>query len=209
MKSKLILFDFDGTIGNTMPILLPSIDKTLKQHKQRSFYEIMAEYKDGTAFLYGFDHTLDKELVLNSKAQIKNDIVNNLHIEYAKCPLTLGVDEFIKVIYEKNIPMIVLTCNKEDIVRKYLSDKNLLHYFKEIIGSESLVNDKKDINTYNYILQKYNILAGECAMFEDSDRPLEQAQKAGLNGVLISKEKENGINIFKDFTEINAILNYI
>lgn len=206
---KIIAFDFDGTIADTIPICI------------KAFCESVSPYTD---------HELtEKEVVqtfgLNEIGMVKAVIENNweqalcdFYEKYKVMHHTItepfpGIRSLLSWLRENKIPTMLITGKGETSCTISLKELNLENTFDEILcGSEKAPNKAENIK---YLLDKYSVSQDNFYYIGDTKKDVLACQEAGVtclsaawqdssrNDVL---EKENPGLVFYSVSQLHQYL---
>lgn len=206
---KLVAFDLDGTIGDTIPMCM------------KAFRQAVSPYAG---------HLLtDREIVetfgLNEIGMIKSIIPENweqalrdfyslyekLHYECSK-PYE-GIPELIAALRAKGFILALITGKGERSCRITLNEFGMEHDFDEILtGSE---NENIKAQSLRLLLKKYDLLPAQCVYIGDAVSDVSEAGKAGvvclsaLWGTAAKAEELKNINADYIFETVGELKNYL
>ncbi len=206
---KLVAFDLDGTIGDTIPMCM------------KAFRQAVSPYAG---------HLLtDREIVetfgLNEIGMIKSIIPENweqalrdfyslyekLHYECSK-PYE-GIPELIAALRAKGFILALITGKGERSCRITLNEFGMEHDFDEILtGSE---NENIKAQSLRLLLKKYDLLPAQCVYIGDAVSDVSEAGKAGvvclsaLWGTTAKAEELKNINADYIFETVGELKNYL
>lgn len=165
-----ILFDFDGVI----------VQSELVHHK--SFMELFE--KEGVKIEYdewyrSYAGTGSRSILERIKQDNKLDYdVNEFVIKrkklYEKCleqgdlKTTMGVEEFLKKLEEKNIPKAIVSGSHRSNVLLGLKVTKLDKYFQTIVSGDDLEKKKPDPEPFLFAARKLGIIPRKSVVIEDS-----------------------------------------
>ena len=175
---KAFLFDFDGTIADTMPAHLDAWNKALKIHRLTLSHEEHLEWagrptrqivellnqKHGTS-INAEDFVRAKEAVyLASISQVR---------------AIASVVDIIKS-YSGKVLMAVVSGSRHKPVELTLAQLDLAKYFDVVICAEDYVNGKPDPDCFLLAAEKLQVPPNTCLVFEDASLGIEAAKRAGM-----------------------------
>lgn len=205
MKNKILVFDLDATLyyagdeieklcdakvvrwfSNKLNISSEQADKLIKDIRSRYAYDVEALEHD-----FPF-----------SKYEFIEDVCD---VDVSILEPDIELNGLLKSLPE---PKYILT----DSIRRHVSDT-----LKAIRVEEGLFNGVFDAHDMNYtfkynpesfrlFLQKYNLKAEDCILFEDSVTNLTTAQKLGFTTVLVRPDIPNGTRFDYCFPDIKTAL---
>lgn len=182
MKYKTIIFDFDGTIANTLPFTFKKIleiarslklshktdQQVLKEIRSKTYRQLMKEYK--LSWL-----KLPWVVSMTRKTQTElTKIIDRLK------PFP-DIKSTLAALKRKKIKLGILTSNIEDNVNRFISANNLpvfdfIHCERNFFG--------KDIALKN-LIQKYRLDKNSTIYVGDELRDIEACKKIGIKIVAV------------------------
>ncbi len=178
-RRNLIVFDFDGTIADSVPAALhilndlgraykiPHVDSHLAAElKHKSIKELMNMSGLSWLQLPGFLR----------KAQIRFR-----HMIHEVMPIE-GMPELIRHLQREEVRMGILTSNREDNVRDFLARFDL-EGFEFVECSTSLFGKAKKLRR---IIKQTRVPAHEIVMIGDELRDMEAAKRVGVESVAVT-----------------------
>lgn len=190
---KALLFDFDGTVADTMGVHL----------------------KAWNLGLAGYNLTLSRDqhqAWAGRPTKMIVQMLNEIH------KIEIAVEEFLKekevhffsslqevkeitsvvdIIkhYHGALPMAVVTGSRRAPVEKTLAHLGLTHYFDQLICAEDYAQGKPAPDCFLLGASRLGVDPQDCLAFEDAPLGIEAAQKAGMNCLRVG-----------EFQELNVIL---
>lgn len=186
---ELIIFDFDGTLINSIPDLTTAINKMLMHYNlpQLSVEEV-------TPFIGNGAKTLVKRALQQS---MKDQEITEEFFEeafkfyfaaYEKVPCEEtytypGVTDTLKYLDMKGLKMVICTNKPHDFIEPILDKLDIKQYFRYWIGEDSLPEKKPDAAPLLHLAKKMNISADKTMMVGDSKNDILAAQNAGIDSI--------------------------
>lgn len=183
MKYKLVVFDLDGTILNTLEDLKVSCNYALKQFNLPSITLEQTQSYIGNGIrnllLLASNHNSQIEEILISFKTYYASHYNDFTSKYE------GVDEVLKFCKEKKIHIGVLTNKVEDIAIKLVEEhfpKQMEFIYGEVVGRPR----KPDASFLLTIIEQYGLKKEEVLYVGDSEVDVKTSLNAGIDGVFVS-----------------------
>lgn len=197
-----IIFDFDGTLFDSMGIWESVAPRLLKFLGKESLDEVNKEVRNmslpqSCQYLkeqYGLDFTPD---------HLKDHICKIVHDYYMnEVEPKENVAELLSQISDRNIPMIIVTANERYLVEECLKKYNLDHYFCDIItcGDAGLNKDNPEI--YKKSIELLNINSDNVAFFDDSHYAIKAANDVDLITIGVYDEFESMGDELKSISDL-------
>src|SRR3989344_146660 len=201
---KLLIFDFDGTLVDSKPLLLPEVEKHLKKNG----------YKTTERFKHDFgDKPLGDALkVLGVEEKVMPFLLKDARNKFirlaGKIKLAYGARE-LRLIKTKKI---IISNSIEQFIKITLK-KNKINFFSEIYGANRF---KKKIVFMREIIKKKNLNLREVLYVGDRPIDAELSRKIGCYCVLVNEvswsSRRDIINsgadfVIEDLSNLNAIVN--
>ncbi len=181
---KTLIFDFDGTIANTLPF---TFKKILEINKKLNIFK-----------------KNEKEVIEKIKIMDYQEIIKEFKISWLKIPLIIweikkaqkelyfhldkirvfpGIKTLLKNLNKKNISCYIYSSNIKKNIEKFLEINDLKKYFKKIYTGSNLLGKDKDLLK---ILKKEKLKKEETLYIADEIRDFIACKKIGLKmiGVL-------------------------
>jgi len=203
-KSKLLIFDFDGTIADTKALYYKVIYENVKK-----FGYSYKEVDKIIDFGLSLKHVLKKlGFSFLTSWFLHKKIMKNIGKELNEVKKCKDVDAIKNIKANK----ILVTNSLKEFVLPILNHFKLKKEFKEIYGAEDFTDKAEFIKDY---LKKKKIKKENCYYIGDRATDIKTAKKAGCKSVIISgtcawdsrKEilKENPDFILGDIADLNRI----
>lgn len=179
-KLKVIIFDFDGVIADTLPFTFKKIteiskklrikklsDKEfIKSLRTKTSYQLFKEMGENISWL-----KLPLILFLIKKAQ------EELYRQIGTIKVFPGVKRLLLNLKKKGYQMVLVSSNLEKNVKKFLEKNNLAQFFQAIdCGSHLLGKDK----VLKGFLKKNSLANNQVVYIGDEIRDVEACQKAKI-----------------------------
>lgn len=176
---KLYIFDFDGTIADSVPAALRIIEDLSEEYKLPEVDPALAaelKHKSIKELLHMSGLTWIQIPGFLKKARLRfrymiNDVV----------PI-VGMPEMLLRMREQNLRLGILTSNREDNVRDFLQ-KHHLEVFEFIESSTSIFGKSRKINK---IMKRTGLKAQDLLMVGDEVRDIDACRKTGITSVAVT-----------------------
>ena len=186
---KCVIFDLDGTLINSGPDLLNSLNYVLTQNNlNRIDNNVIGNLVGGGAeamIRKGYTHL---NAYLDEK---KIPFLVNLFIDhyYKNCTkettLYDGVLDILKFLKEKTY-ICLCTNKKQFLAEKILEEFELNNFFNYILGSDGKTPLKPEIEMPKKCLDKFQLLADQVVFVGDSENDILPAKRLGMFSVHVT-----------------------
>ena len=182
-KIKAVIFDFDGTIANTMPFLTELATKLMTENYNISKDEAKRRYVETT----GMDFASQLELIFPNHA--KNQKVATI-FEARKLEGILGHPIFPEVIptlkyfHNKKIKTFICSSTRQEIITRYSKLNKIDHLVTDFFGLKSDFGKGEQLN---FILQHYELQPDEVLFVGDSLRDYDFIKTKKMKFIGISR----------------------
>lgn len=182
---KAYLFDFDGTVADTMPthfaawnhaLALYGLTLKLEQHKGwagRPTKEIVQLLSD----LHGRPLPTDEILLNKEKYYLSSG---------ASVKAIVPVMDIVKAAHGKK-PMAIVSGSRRKAVESTLKALNLSHYFDVLVCAEDYVRGKPAPDCFLQAAEFFKVAPEDCLVFEDGILGIEAAHAAGMECVRVDE----------------------
>jgi len=195
MKIKLVIFDLDGTLVNSIADITNALNYAIEPY---GFEQLTIER---TTSLVGEGVTRLIEKLVGQKAADLKDVVLKRFLEYYSEHLTdftvpyPGVRETLEMLV--NYRKAVISNKREDLSKRLLETLELSGYFDIIWGSDSVTEKKPSPAPVLEMLKKLSCGPDEAVMVGDSNYDIEAGRAAGVSTVAVSYGYRH-ISLLKD-----------
>lgn len=171
---KNYIWDFDGTLFDTYPLILDSVMKTLDDLAVKAdcqeVYRLLKEYSSKKmAEVYQLDF---------------QDFSQRFHDYEAEDGRLLhsfpGTKETLAELKQRGGRHFIMTHRPLPSTEAMLAQEELLDYFDELVGPENHFPRKPDPSAINYLVEKYQLLPQETVMIGDRLLDVVAGEKAGV-----------------------------
>ena len=186
---KCVIFDLDGTLINSGPDLLNSLNYVLSQNNlNRIDKNVIGNLVGGGAeamIRKGYTHL---NAILDEK---KIPSLVNLFIDhyYKNCTrettLYDGVLDILKFLNEKTY-ICLCTNKKQFLAEKILEEFEVNNFFNYILGSDGKTPLKPEIEMPKKCLDKFQLLADQVVFVGDSENDILPAKRLGMFSVHVT-----------------------
>lgn len=195
-KFDAFLFDFDGTVADTMPVHFTAWNKALEVYK----LTLTLEQHHGWAGrptreiikLLSDLHKID----LNAEEILKNKEVQYL-TTLAEVRGIVPVVEIIRASYGV-IPMAIVSGSRRKAIERTLNQLNMASYFQVIVGAEDYVNGKPAPDCFLKAAELLKVKPENCLAFEDAVLGIQSARAAGMPVLRVVVRDGEGHEIVHD-----------
>ena len=212
-----LIFDLDGTLIHSVPDMHHAISKTLKEFNLGVISEQQLQLFVGQGMLKLSERVVkfcggDQSLV---EPVYKSYRENYSEVPYKFSRYMKGVENTIKTLFVKNIPMSICTNKRQLVTEKLLTQMNIDHYFKTIVGAQDGIPLKPNREMIDLVISKLNLDNFLYFMIGDTANDVEAARSAGIKSIVVSGgytdqsvEDLNSDYILNDMSELSDFLEF-
>lgn len=179
---KAVIFDMDGVLVDTEPLIFASMREYLKQYGADLTLEEFESYI-GMVGNETFKRIVKKHSIAIEPEELKIRFQNHHEAHFddleGVAPIQ-GVKELIEALAEMNIPLGVASSSPSFMISKTVKKIGLDKYFKSMRSSQDLPRPKPFPDVYLAVAKDLETDAGFCAAVEDTDIGIEAANGAGM-----------------------------
>lgn len=182
-KFKYIFFDLDGTLIDTIPLILDSFNYTFLKH----FGETRPE--EETISYIGMPLIKHlREIYPGREEELANTYREYNHRRHDDCVgIFIGIFELIKNLYEKGIVLGVVTSKKRELAIRGLKLFDLTDYFLFVMGPEGTTRHKPDGEPLIRAMDTAGVLDKEEILYVgDSPLDIMCARNAGVRSAAVA-----------------------
>jgi phosphoglycolate phosphatase-like HAD superfamily hydrolase len=161
-KVKIVALDFDGVVTNL----------NIDWHSAIRLASTIAGY-DVKSLLTFFEASEGKPIFQTVSTEIEK-----LELEALKnAEVTPFITEFLQKISEKHVDAYIVSMQSARVVKKFLDEHGLTHYFRDVIARERCPSKKAQVTC---LLENSGIQADEVLLVDDSARNISKCQELGV-----------------------------
>jgi phosphoglycolate phosphatase len=181
---KALIFDFDGTIANTLPYTFSKIIELakklkVKDFKEKEIIEKIRSLSPQELFSQFSVSWLKMPLIIWEVKKAQKDLYSKIN----KIKIFLGIKKLLKELKKKEIKLYIYSSNLKKNIVKFLEKEKISQYFENIyVGGNLLGKDKDLIN----ILKKEGLKTDEVYYVADEVRDVLACQKAKIKMIGVS-----------------------
>ena len=178
LKIDMLIFDFDGTLVNSLP---PAIDAMQDMLKEQSF-----PYKSKEEICQHIGYG-ERPFVSGSIGSEKEDDIKRAKESYYRIyrERLKEIRPFPNVMetlnHFKNKINIIVSNKRDLFIDLILENLKMKSIFSEVIGEDSIIAHKPDPQTINMLLKKYNIAPQKALFVGDMTLDIETGKNAGIH----------------------------
>lgn len=168
MNKKLVIFDFDGVLVNTMPLWYGINLKNNPNLTYEQFYEMS---------LGNFADSLE-----NTQLVVPDDYYD----QYDQGLRLTSIPEIIKnniIELSKSYVLAIVSSGSEPVIRKCLQREGVESLFCDVLGFQTHRNKTAKLQK---LLEKYNLENNEAVFITDTLGDIEEAHKAHVPTIAIT-----------------------
>ncbi len=205
-----VIFDMDGVLVNSEPfyveveqanfkklglIITEDEHKTYQGTATDRMWEIIKQK-------HGIKQTVE-ELV-----EMTNAIVTPYFASLEIIDSMPGVEEIIRQLKKKKIPMALASSSYPDVIAIILKKTGLINYFDAVIDSQMAGASKPEPDIFLLAAQKLGVSPGKCIVIEDSTNGIKAAKSAGMFCIAYAgpgselQDQSQADKIISDFREL-------
>lgn len=189
MKYKLVIFDLDGTLLNTLDDLSAAVNYAMLQRgfPQHTRDEYMKMVGHGTRNLMRqalpIEHNDDETLIDTVLADFR--AYYNTHIDVYTKPFP-GIHELLVKLHQESVRLAVASNKFQEGTEHLIKEFFPKIPFVAILGNRPDFPLKPDAEVIEEVLRKSGTKREEAVMVGDSDTDMETAVNGGIKGIAVN-----------------------
>ena len=189
MKPKLILFDLDGTLLDTIDDLSAAVNHAMQlrgfpQHTRDEYRQMVGHgARNLMRQAIPSDHKDDEALIDAVLADFRAYYTAHIDVHTKPFP---GIQELLTKLHQEGV-MLAVASNKfqegtEHLIKEFFPEIS----FVAILGNRPIIPLKPDPEVVGEVLRKTGVKREEAVMVGDSDTDMETAANSGIVGIAVS-----------------------
>ena len=186
MKYKLVIFDLDGTILDTLEDLTNSVNYALNKNKlaQRTIDEVRCFVGNGIKKL------IERAVPSNTESNIVEQVFEDFKIHYVKHSADntkpyQGIKEMIETLRSAGCKTAVVS-NKADVAVGPLCESFFPNMFDIAIGEREGIRKKPSPDSVLEVLDRLNMEKKDAVYIGDSEVDIQTAANAGIDVISVN-----------------------
>jgi phosphoglycolate phosphatase len=213
MRTKLIVFDFDGTLVDTKEDIANAVNYALSRVKLPSVDSdtIWRYTGDGTPLLV--ERVLKDKNRLDLYDEVLKETIKYYEAHSADFAKIMdGVEETLKKLLNKKLA--ILSNKYESFIKKILKEYDIEKYFFAVYGKDSFEKSKPDPYPLFKIMEQAGVQRDETVYVGDSKNDVLVGKNAGIKVFIIPSgvtplSELRKLKPYKILTNIRELANYI
>lgn len=201
MKVKCAIFDFDGTLFDSMyiwdsvgEIYLRSLGKEPKQ-SMREDVRALSLYQSACYFKQEYDLSLSAEEIMTGI----NQTIEHFYVhEVLPKP---GVADFLNQMQKAGIPMCIATASDRYQIEAALSRCGMEYYFEEIFTCREVGHGKDEPVIFRKAMEYFGADRSSAIVFEDAVHAIRTAKADGFAVVAVFDHSEKRQTEIRDLAD--------
>lgn len=205
------LFDLDGTLLDSMGVW-KEIDIRFFEKRGMIMPEDYVDAIKPMEFIEIAKYTIERFHLLETPQQLMeewNDMAQEAYASWIE--LKPGAKAFLNHLYQRKIPMGIVTSSHENLFKAALKHHQIENLFSCVTTVKEVSKSKHHADIYLVAAKKLGVLPQDCVVFEDILVGIKSAKSVGFKTVAISdpsaiyekeKIKKEADLYIRDFTEL-------
>jgi len=179
---KAVLFDFDGTLADTNPLIIRTFEETFASmlpDRPLTKEEIL-DCVGPTLEQTGIKYFSERSTEFVEAYRELNSLYHDDMIEVYP-----GIEEMLERLHKKGLKLAVVSSKKRDFVIRGLKQTNLFEYFDYIVAADDVEHPKPHTEPFDIVMEEYGATPNECLMVGDNSHDIDGARNAGIKSIAV------------------------
>ena len=184
---KLMMYDLDGTLVDSVTDMAVAIDCMLKESGLPAAGEEKVRLWIGNGIPSLVKRALADDMAGDQPGQVEDALFEEAFASFwhhydrevgLHSTLYPGVREFLETMSERGIPQVVVTNKPEQFTDKLLKQMDIHQHFQLFIGGDSLPEKKPHPMPLLHVMDKFSVEKHQTLMIGDSSNDIKAARAA-------------------------------
>jgi len=187
LKYDNFIFDYDGTIINSMPFWIRCPSEFVK------FKGL--EPKPGLDERAPFFESLEAAEVIKNEynfnlttLELFEEMKKWVYDEYKYVPLKNKSIDLIKFLHKNNKKLFILSSSVNELIKPSTTYQNIDNYFIDIFSASSNKLSKEDGEAFIHFFEKYNLNKENTLVLDDSPKVINILKELNINSISIKED---------------------
>lgn len=187
MRAKLVIFDFDGTLGDTRHNIVVTLQRTMRlrglelRDEATCASTIGLTLEDSFLSMYP---TMSRDEARECVALYREIFYES--IEELSPNLFPGVVDALACLAAMDIKMSIASSRSSPSLLLFLKNMGISQYFDYVLGSDSVTKHKPDPEPVLQTLDHYGLTPSDAIVVGDMPVDIEMAHNAGVRAIGVS-----------------------
>ncbi len=182
-----VVFDFDGTLVDSLNVMFDVYCGFMRSHNNRATREEFEKLNGPTLNEIVF-YLKSKYKIIDDYDKLLSQYEKMIKVAYMKdVKLFEGRKSLLDFLKNKGFKIGLVTSTKKKLVEPYLKDHEIKSYFDLIVYGDEVKQSKPNPEIYKIFSSK--IKNTKVIVFEDSQKGIQSARKAGLKVCNVKNKK--------------------
>ncbi len=181
MKIRTVIFDFDGTLGDSKECVICSTKKAFEEMSMTVPSDEQIKYYMGIPIETSFVKMADRHLSekdLNNLLDIFRDYSKKIEKDCLK--IFPEIRELLEILRARNIGCYIVSSKKSSVLERNLKLLEIEGYFSDVIGPDEVSNHKPHPEGINILVEKYGFSKDSAIMVGDAIFDIQMGRAAGV-----------------------------
>jgi len=176
-----LIFDFDGTLADTMPLHWKAWGRVMEKHgitiTEERFYSLGGVPARDIIRMLADEQgaEIDHASAIRDKGQFYLDILHEAEL----------IEITMKVVREHHgtLPMAIATGGSRRIVTQVIEKLGIGQYFDALVTNEDIENQKPAPDIFLEAARRIGVAPENCRAYEDTDLGMQAIRAAGMEAI--------------------------
>ena len=206
---KAVLFDFDGVVVDSEPVHYKTFMQFtsplgIKLDEKRWYKEFAGTGSKNIFTVLLWEAKITDGKTIDDYVERRKKVYGKL-IKEGEVKKKKGIEEFLKMLKERNIRTAVVSGGHKENIGLALSVLGLEKYFDLVVGSSDYKKRKPHPDAFLTAAEKLGVMPEDCIAIEDSLSGFRAAKDAGMKVVIMESpaigymDRKEAMATIKDF----------